>query len=370
MNIDKASLPLVRLPLVITDTSAALAPGAIRHALGRLASGADLDEIEAAAAFAEVMAGNADEESVSGLLMALRTKGEVAAEVAGAARALRGAMVRVAHPAPDRLVDTCGTGGGSVVTLNISTAAAFVAAGAGVPVAKHGNRSFTSRSGSADVLEALGVDINLTPGRAAQVLDEVGIVFLFAPTYHPAMRHVAQVRRDLGVTTIMNLIGPLANPAGATRQVLGVSDAYRGPQLADALARLGATRALVVHGMIGIDEIAPVGETIVWDVRDGVVVESRLDPTTVGLAATSLDGLAGGEPADNAAAIDALLRRPGDAPPALRSAVLLNAAAAVLVGLDVAMDEAVARATASLHDGHAATRLDALRRASAFSTSE
>ncbi len=353
----------------MTDASPPRATGAIRHALGRLAAGSALDEVEARAAFAEVMAGDAPAASVRELLTALRRKGEVAAEVAGAARALRGAMLRVAYPAPDRLVDTCGTGGGRVVTLNISTAAAFVAAGAGVPVAKHGNRSFSSRSGSADVLEALGVAIDLTPDRAAQVLGEVGMAFLFAPTYHPAMRHVAAVRRELGGATIMNLIGPLANPAGATRQVLGVSDAHRGPQLADALRRLGAQRALVVHALVGIDEISPVGETLVWDLQGNAVVESRLNPATFGLATSSLEGLEGGEPGENAAAIDALLRRPTGAPPSLRAAVLLNAAAAVVVGLDVTMEEAVAQAKQSLHDGHAAARLDALRHASAVSTS-
>ena len=212
-------------------------------------------------------------------------------------------------------------------TFNISTAAAFVVAGAGVRVAKHGNRSFTSRSGSADVLEALGVSVPTPPVEAPRVLDEAGIVFLFAPTFHPAMRHAAPVRRELGVATIMNLLGPLANPAGVTRQVLGVSERERAPLLAEALATLGSRHALVVHGEEGMDEISPLGPSLVWEVRDGSITEWTIEPSAFGIAPGSVDDLAGGEPAENAARIEAVLN--GTMRGSARDALLLNAAAAL-----------------------------------------
>lgn len=340
-------------------------PSALRPALLRLAAGGTLTVDEAEAAFTDIMGGLAPAAAIGGLLMALRTRGETPDEVAGAVRALRAAMRTVPLASSEGLVDTCGTGGGTVGTLNLSTAAAFVAASAGVRVAKHGNRSFTSRSGSADVLEALGLPLDHEPARAAEILEATGLVFLFAPAYHPAIRHVMPVRRDLGVPTLMNLIGPLANPAGAARQVVGVADRVRAPVIADALLRLGAPHALVVHGEIGMDEISPVGGTRVWEVRDGAVREWALDPASLGLASTSLDGLEGGEPAENAARIEALLRAPDRAPAALRAAVLLNAAAAVVVSGQAAdWNDATEKATAALHGGGAAARLEALRAAS------
>src|SRR6266850_8594252 len=211
----------------------------LQEAISALANRRSLSEHLAAQVFDVVMRGEATPAQVAALLVGLRVKGETAEEVAGAARALRDAMVRV--PADGaHLIDTCGTGGGSVTTFNISTAAAFVAAGAGAVVAKHGNRSFTSRCGSADVLEALGVRISLDADDAARVLREARVTFLFAPTFHPAMKHAAPVRRELGVPSVMNLLGPLANPAGVRRQVVGVADADRAPLMAGALARLGA----------------------------------------------------------------------------------------------------------------------------------
>lgn len=336
------------------------------EALQRLENGAHLDAALAEGAFGVVMSGEASHEQIRSLLTGLRALGETAAEVAGAVRALRSAMHPLELAGRERLVDTCGTGGGTIRTLNLSTAAALVVAGAGVPVAKHGNRSFTSRSGSADVLEALGVRVDLTPERAASVMDNAGIVFLFAPTYHPAMRHAAPVRRELGVATVMNLLGPLANPAGVTRQVVGVADERHGRLLADALLDLGATDAMVVHATVGLDEIAPVGETHVWRARGGEVREDRIHPADLGLASDDLSGLEGGEPSDNAAAIAALLDDPGSAAPALRSAVLLNAAAALLVsGIADDLDEGVLRARESLERGNARERLESLRRASA-----
>ncbi len=334
----------------------------VAHALERLRVGADLDEALAESVFRHVIAGQVDDATIVALLDGLRTKGEAPAEIAGVVRALRASMLRVAHVAPEQLVDTCGTGGGRITTVNISTAAAFVAAGAGVLVAKHGNRSFTSRSGSADVLEALGIAIDVSPERASALLAEHGIVFLFAPTYHAGVRHVAAARRRLGVATIMNLVGPLANPAGAGRQVVGVADPERGMVMADALRRLGTIHGLVVHGEAGLDEIAPTGGSIMWEVTGDSVRQWRLDPDDFGLAVSSLDGLAGGDPADNAAILDELLREPDAAAPALRSAVLLNAAAAIHVaGISRSFGAAVEAADAALRDGRAYARVRVLR---------
>jgi anthranilate phosphoribosyltransferase len=267
-------------------------------------------------------------------------------------------------------VDTCGTGGGAVGTFNISTAAAFVAAGAGARVAKHGNRSFSTRSGSADVLEALGVAIDLPPERSAALLDECGMAFLFAPQHHPAMRHAGPVRRELGLGTIMNLIGPLSNPAGVTRQVVGAGDPARAPLIGETLALLGAEHALVVHAPAGLDEIAPpgLGRTEVWEVRGNAVQRWTLDPERFGLAAGDAAALAGGTPADNARTAEAILD--GTDRGVRRSAVVLNAAAALLVG-GVAGDweDGVRRSGAALDSGAARRVLEALRRASRPSTS-
>jgi anthranilate phosphoribosyltransferase len=224
---------------------------------------------------------------------------------------------------------TCGTGGGAVTTFNISTAAALLAAGDGVRIAKHGNRSFTSRSGSADVLEAMGVPLDATAGVMGDVLRRAGIVFMFAPTLHPAMRHVGPVRRELGIPTVMNIIGPLANPAGAGRQVVGVADRHRMPLLAGALAALGSSHALVVHGEPGMDEISPVGPTHVAEVRRGVVTEWVIDPGEFGFNGIATDDLAGGDAKANARIIEAVLA--GEGPAGAEGAVLLNAAAAIYV---------------------------------------
>jgi anthranilate phosphoribosyltransferase len=331
-------------------------------ALRCLADGTPLGADATAAAFGVIMSGGASPAQTAALLMGLRARGESAEQVAGAAIALRRAMLPLSMPTPDALVDTCGTGGGSVCTLNISTAAALVVAGAGVPVAKHGNRSYTSRCGSADVLEALGIDIMLGPARAAPVLAETGLVFLFAPTYHPAMRHVGPTRKELGIATIMNLLGPLANPAGVRRQVIGVADRTRAPLVAGALRELGAAHALVVHAEIGMDEISPHGPTAVWEVRDGKVGEWTLDPASVGLAVDDLGDLAGGDAAENAGRIEQLLD--GGGGPASRAAVLLNAAAALYVsGRGLGFAEAVANAQRSLDGGSGAAVLQRLRRA-------
>jgi anthranilate phosphoribosyltransferase len=333
----------------------------LRHAIQLLSQGLALTAEATGAAFDVVMRGEATPAQTAALLMGLRAKGETADELAGAAQAMRRAMVRL-DAADDGLVDTCGTGGGRVGTLNISTAAAFIVAGAGIPVAKHGNRSYTSRSGSADVVEALGVDIGLTPARAGAVLREAGLVFLFAPAYHPAMRHVGPVRKELGVATIMNLVGPLANPAGVRRQVIGVAAEDRAPLVAAALARLGAAHALVVHAAVGMDEVSPSGTTHVWEVRDGSLARWDVAPGALGLACDALDDLAGGAPEENARRIERLLD--GHGATAERCAVLLNAAAALYVaGRGWTLEEAVDRARASLEGGAARQALTALRTA-------
>jgi anthranilate phosphoribosyltransferase len=335
----------------------------IRHALAQLAEGSALTEAAAAGAFDAVMAGTVSPGQIGALLLGMRARGETADELAGVVRALRTAMRRIELADAGSLVDTCGTGGGRVRTLNISTAAALVAAGAGVRVAKHGNRSFSSRSGSADVLEALGIAVDMPPEQIGRVLDEAGVAFLFAPTFHPAMRHTAPVRRDLAVATVMNLVGPLANPAGVSRQVVGVAEARHGALMAGAMQRLGTVHGLVVHATIGLDEIAPVGTTTVWEVQGGAVHEWQLDPGDHGLATPDLRGTEGGEPAENAAAILALLTDPAGAPAALRAAVVLNAGAAVAVSGQVgSLGEGIAAARTSLESGAAAVRLERLRR--------
>ena len=334
----------------------------LRFAIQQLAQGASLDRETATAAFSVVMRGEASAVQAAALLMGLRAKGETADEVAGAVLALRCAMVRLETDDPGILVDTCGTGGGRVGTLNISTAAAFIVAGAGVPVAKHGNRSYTSRSGSADVLEALGIDIGLPPAIAGEVLRSVRLTFLFAPTYHPAMRHVGQIRKELGVATIMNLVGPLANPAGVRRQVVGVSDEARASLVAETLSTLGTSHALVLHASVGMDEISPSGPTAVWEVRDGRVDRWDIEPATFGLECGDLPGLAGGDPVENAARIERLLSGEGEA--VERCAVLLNAAAALYVsGNGWSLEEAVERAGLALESGAGAEVLARLRKA-------
>ena len=327
-----------------------------------VADGRSLTAEQAEAAFGAFMDGSASEIQMAGLLLGLRAKGVSPTEVAGGVRALRHAMVPVVATDPSVLVDTAGTGGGTVTTFNISTAAALVVAGAGATVAKHGNRSFTSRCGSADVLEALGVRIDLTAERMGEVLAEAGIVFMFAPLLHPAMRYVGPVRRGLGVTTIMNILGPLTNPAGARRQVIGVADERLLELIPEALQELGHVRALVVHGRPGMDEVSPLGSTRVAELRNGGVERYEISLEELGVEAATPEGLAGGEPEENAAIIERVLA--GHDGPA-RTAVVVNAAAAVLVAdLAESWTEAIAVASRSLDDGSAAGKLEALRASS------
>jgi anthranilate phosphoribosyltransferase len=319
---------------------------------------------EAEAAFAEVMNGVASPVQLAALLVAMRVRGAAPEEVAGGVRALRGAMVPVPVQAVDEVVDTCGTGGGGLTTFNISTAAALVAAGAGVRVAKHGNRSFTSRCGSADVLETLGVRLDLPPDREAEILEEVGIVFMFAPLHHPAMRHVAPVRRELAMPTIMNILGPLTNPAGARRQVVGVADPALIELIAGSLQVLGHERALVVHGELGLDEFSPIGATRIVELRDGATRRWTLDPQAdLGWDRFSPDDLAGGSPDENARTVADVLK--GKQGGAARAAVALNAGAAIYIsGAAASIAEGATAAEAAIAAGAGWDRLQRLRDAS------
>ncbi len=331
--------------------------------LAKVVDGEDLTASEAARTFEHVISGGASPVATGALLAALQTKGLAPAEIAGGVRALRTAMVPVESPDPGALVDTCGTGGGSVSTFNISTAAALVVAAAGVPVAKHGNRSFTSKCGSADVLEALGVAVDLSPAGMRTVLAEAGVVFMFAPLLHPAMRHVAPVRQALGITTIMNLLGPLTNPAGVRRQVVGVAEPEFLDLVIQALSQLGHTRALVVHGEPGLDEISPCGPTHVAELRRGRVSTYQVTPEALGLKSVAPESLAGGEPAQNAAVVRAVLTGQERGP--ARTAVLINAAAAFYVaGPAPSLAEGVTASARAIDSGAASATLEALIRAS------
>jgi anthranilate phosphoribosyltransferase len=276
----------------------------------------------------EIMAGECTASQIAGLLVALRMKGETAAEIAGFARGMRESCLRV-HPKAEGLVDTCGTGGDRLDTFNVSTTAALVAAGAGVPIAKHGNRAVTSRCGSADVLRELGLNLELTAEQVGWSIDEVGIGFLFAPYLHPAMAHALGPRREMGIRTIFNVLGPLTNPAGARRQVVGVFAAEWAPRVAAALAELGVERALVVHGLDGLDELSTLGPSLVCDVDGGTVREYEVTPEQFGLSRAQPEDIAGADPATSAQQVVAVLE--GEPGPR-RDIVLLNAAAAVYVG--------------------------------------
>ena len=324
-------------------------------AIDALLAGDDLGRDGAAAALEIVMSGEAGETQTAGLLVALRAKGETRDELAGLASVIRAHSTRVVTDVPG-LVDTCGTGGGRP-TFNISTAAAFVTAGAGVPVAKHGNRSATSRSGSADVLEAAGARIDLDPDAVAACLAECGVGFMFAPGHHPAFRHIVPVRKALGVRTIFNMLGPLTNPAGARRQLLGVSDPAYLERMGGALADLGTERALLVHGRDGLDEVTTDGITDAVEVSDGEVTRREIDPAALGIARPGPNDLLGGEPADNARVMNEVLA--GETGPA-RDVVALNAAAALWVaGAADDLAAGLVAAAKSIDDGAARRTLAA-----------
>ena len=334
----------------------------VKAAIEAASAGKELPAALLEAAFAEITAGDATPVGIAALLVALRTKGETVGEIVGAARALRAAAVTAPCLDP-RTVDTCGTGGDGASTFNISTTAAFVVAAAGVPVAKHGNRAASSRSGSIDVLEALGVGIELEVGEAATVLEKVGVAPFFARRAHPAMRHVAPVRVELGIRTLMNCMGPLLNPLGVKHQLIGVYDASLVPKLAEALGELGSERALVVHGADGLDEVTLTDVTHAALLEDGSVRRFEIDPEALGLARVSSEALAGGDAAENAEITRAVLR--GEKGPQ-RDIVQLNAAAALWVaGAASDLAEGFARAGEALDAGAAEAKLAALVEATA-----
>ncbi len=329
----------------------------LRATLDRLASRQSLSAAEMEELIAEVMAGNLSPVQIAGFLMALRTKGESTDEITGAARAMRSFAKPVASSLD--LVDTCGTGGDGSGTFNISTTAALIAAGAGVSIAKHGNRAMSGKVGGADVLEALGVKLDLEPEAVVRCLDRAGIAFLFAQAFHPAMRHAGPVRRELGVRTIFNLLGPLSNPAGAKRQVLGVFDQRWVEPLAKALDRLGSERALVVHGEDGLDEISLCAPTHIAELRDGEVRLYQVAPEDLGLERCAAEDLRGGDVAENAEIVRRVLR--GEATPAQSAVSVLNAAAAIWVGgVASSLAEGLVQARESVTSGKASAALDRL----------
>ncbi len=333
----------------------------IQDAIAKAVAGRDLSEVEMAGVMERIADGRATPAQIGALLVGLRMKGETAAEIAGAAKVLR-ARSRAVLPGEVEfgrdLIDTCGTGGDGARTFNVSTAAAFVAAGAGLRVAKHGNRAVSSSCGSADVLEALGVELELAPARAAECIERIGIGFLFAPLWHPAMGRVAGPRREIGLRTIFNLLGPLANPAGAAIQVLGVYRPDLTETLAAVLARLGARSAFVVHGLDGLDEISIASPTKITRLQAGRLETFILTPEEAGLKRGRLEDIAGGDAVQNATLIREVLQgRKG----AVRDVVLLNAAAAlVAAGRAKTFAEGVELAAEAIDSGRAQAKLDEL----------
>jgi len=324
--------------------------------ISQLLRGESLSEAEAADAMAEIMEGAATPAQIAGFVVALRAKGETADEIVGLVRVMREFAAPV--NAPGDLLDTCGTGGDRAGTFNVSTAAAIVCAGAGVKVAKHGNRAASSRSGSADVLEALGVKIDLPPAGVEHCIAEAGIGFCFAPVFHPSMRHAGAPRRELGIPTVFNFLGPLTNPAGATRQALGVSDPRMLPKMVETLSRLGSKHVVAFHGDGGLDELATSGPSQVLELKEGETSEWTIDPRELGFAPASLADVSGGSSEENATHVRRVLD--GEHGPR-RDIVVLNAAAGlVAAGRAASIEQGVARAEAAIDDGAAAETLERL----------
>lgn len=328
----------------------------IKEAIAQLIDGVDLSQADAEAVMDEIMDGQATPAQIGSFLTALRLKGETVPEIVGFARSMRNHVIPV-HPQRDDLVDTCGTGGDGAGTFNISTTTAFVVAGAGLGVAKHGNRSVSSKSGSADVLEALGANLRLTPEQVAGCIDETGIGFLFAPAHHPAMKYAIGPRREMGIRTVFNILGPLTNPAFAPAQVMGVFDGKLTEPLANVLKDLGCQAAFVVHGADGLDELSTTGENRVTRCLNGKVETIAIDPEEYGLPRATLDDLQGGAPEENAKLTRGILQ--GQLQDHRRNVVVLNAAAALVAG-GIASDiaEGIAQAAESIDSGTAYTTLE------------
>jgi anthranilate phosphoribosyltransferase len=330
----------------------------MKEAIATVIAGRDLSPAEAEAVMETIMTGQATQAQIGAILTALRMKGETPEEIAAFAKVMRAHAVQVNPRVTGTLVDTCGTGGDGAQTFNISTAAAFVAAGAGVPIVKHGNRGVSSRCGSADVLSALGVAVSTVPAeKLAKIVDSVGMVFLFAPNHHPATRHVMAARQELGCRTVFNLLGPLANPAGAGAQVLGVYDRNLTGPVAEVLRLLGVSRALVVYGS-GLDEITVTGETCVTELDGDRITNYTVTPEQFGFARAAPADLLGGDPEENARIVrNVLAGKKG----AARDIVLMNAGAAIYVGGRAAtLAEGIRLAADSIDSGRAAQKLDAL----------
>ena len=328
--------------------------------LGRLSSGANLTSAEAAVALADILEGNATPSQLAAFIFGLRCKGETVDEMTGLVRAMVDAAESVPVPADlhGRLVDTCGTGGDRSGTINISTMAAFVVAGAGIPVCKHGNRAQSSKSGSADVLEALGVVIDLGPRGVARCVEEAGVGFCFAPRFHPSMRHAGPTRRELGVPTVFNFLGPLANPARVRRQVVGVSDPAMAEKMLGVLVANGAVHTLVVYGHDGLDELTTTDSSTVFEFRDGDVRSYVVDPIALGLQRASPEHIRGADAATNAELARRVLAGEKGAH---RDIVLLNAAAGIVAGgLAADVLEGLAKAAEAVDEGRAEERLDRL----------
>ncbi len=328
----------------------------IREAIQSLVSGKSLTMDEAAQVMEEIMQGEVTPAQFGAFVTALRLKGETVDEIAGLAKIMRAKAVPVT--VSGRLVDTCGTGGDGLSTFNISTTAAFVVAGAGLKVAKHGNRAMSSQSGSADVLEALGVKLELTAEQVKKCLEEVGMGFMFAPAFHPAMRYASAPRREIGIRTVFNIIGPLTNPAGAQSQVLGVADGALVEKLALVLQSLGCQHALVVHGEDGLDEITITGKTQVSELKEGRIDSYTVTPEDMGLARAGLESLRGGTAEENAILLRNIL---GGASGPQRDVVLMNAAAALVAGDRVpSLQQGVILSAEAIDSGRALTKLEQL----------
>jgi anthranilate phosphoribosyltransferase len=330
----------------------------LKRFIAKVAEGQDLSEEEALQVMTHIMEGEGLPTQIASLLTALRMKGETSQEVTGFARAMRAKALRIRAKDGECVVDTCGTGGDGSGTFNISTAVAFVAAGGGLTVAKHGNRSVSSQSGSADVLEALGVNIALPPAKAEASLQENGLAFLFAPSFHPAMKHALGPRREIGIRTAFNLLGPLTNPAGATIHLLGLYREDLTEMVAEVLKNLGSKAAFVVHGADHSDEISITGKTTVCQLRDGTIANYQVEPEEVGLKRASLEAIQGGTPEKNAQILRRIFR--GEAGPT-RDVVLLNGAAVFMVAGKVSsLREGIQMARESIDSGQAMKKLEAL----------